>query len=133
MQPDIHPAAMEAAARGAALLDERVPGWHDQIDLDRLDLSLGYQYRRGGSASSACILCQLNANGFGRSVQDAETHVTGSYSFGLNELFPNADLISFELAIQHGFTTTGRELASWEDLDKAWTQLITERREAATT
>lgn len=42
-------AEREAAAKGAALLDERMPGWHARIDLDRLDLADGKQ----------CVLGQL--------------------------------------------------------------------------
>jgi len=30
---------MKTVERGAALLDERLPGWEDRIDLDKLDLS----------------------------------------------------------------------------------------------
>jgi hypothetical protein len=42
-------AEREAAANGATLLDERMPGWHDKIDLDRLDLA----------SEKTCVLGQL--------------------------------------------------------------------------
>jgi hypothetical protein len=59
----------ERVAAGAALLDERLPGWADKIDLTRLDLSsdcnciLGQHYqghpnpisRFGQVANSLCI------------------------------------------------------------------------------
>jgi hypothetical protein len=41
----------EAAARGAALLDERMPGWANKVDLGRLNLY----------STSECVLGQLFA------------------------------------------------------------------------
>lgn len=39
----------ERVSRGAALLDRKVPGWENRIDLDRLDIS----------STANCILGQL--------------------------------------------------------------------------
>lgn len=56
--------AQEAAATGAAFLDERFPGWAEQIDLERLDLEAGCD----------CVLGQLycdlpgTRNGFAKGV-----------------------------------------------------------------
>lgn len=45
------PTAHELVARGAELLDEKLPGWADQIDLDSLNMAV----------SCNCVLGQLGA------------------------------------------------------------------------
>jgi hypothetical protein len=42
-------------ARGIALLDEKVPGWRELIDLDRLDMEMAERRENG----CCCILAQL--------------------------------------------------------------------------
>lgn len=45
--------------RGVALLDARMPGWLDRIDIDRLDMSFGaFSYSR---PDCGCVLAQVNA------------------------------------------------------------------------
>lgn len=48
------PTAEERVAAGAALLDTKVPGWRDRIDMDILDLD----------STVCCIIGQLSDRGF---------------------------------------------------------------------
>jgi len=51
-------AVAESVARGAALLDEKLPGWDERIDLAGLELSSCYR----------CVLGQLFARSPGREI-----------------------------------------------------------------
>lgn len=68
--------ANAAVAKGAALLDQRRPGWEHDINLGRLDISFG----------STCILGQLY----------------GTYENGLAKVFVG-DSLAAEPAFEHGF------------------------------
>lgn len=92
--------------RGAQLLDERLPGWVDRIDLDRLNLA----------SSCNCILGQK----------------FGDYLDGIDALFncQNTD------AINHGFDAfedegADAEAAEYEALTAEWRRVILARREQA--
>lgn len=78
--------------RGIALLDERVPGWRDRINLDDLDM---------GSITK-CVLGQL----------------FGQYVDGLNELF--GDRYTFFDGAHYGFTTIAGSFASFGALTERW-------------
>lgn len=115
--------ATEAVARGAALLDEKVPGWWRVIDLDALDM---------GNCTQ-CMLGQL----FGHDIEKA----LGSTTFGL-PLIPGyipLDMTGFgrgceTLGIR---TSSANEIGcndsyrfSYADLKCEWTRVIAERRAA---
>jgi hypothetical protein len=119
--------ASERAEMGAAYLDTAVPGWHDRIDLGRLDMAAG-RSAPGGHAP-ACVLCQLSS-------PDGSGHHW--YDNGLDEVgvgrWANDD------EIVYGFLATGEDAgddagdefaAEYALLTAAWTAEITRRREAA--
>ncbi len=62
--------ASELVANGAALLDEHLPGWHERIDLDTLDISscdkcmLGQLFGRYGIGKDALGLKTGDNHGF---------------------------------------------------------------------
>lgn len=106
---DIH----ERVGRGAALQDEKRPGWWRLIDLDRLDVA----------SSCDCVAGQqpggydrtMNALGIERSAEAA--------SCGFQAYAPGLDLADLEY---------GRIIAEeYDALTGAWRELITRRRDAA--
>lgn len=92
---------MKTVERGAALLDERLPGWEDKIDLERLDLA----------STCNCVLGQLHRK------RGRPGH--RNYYAGLNEL-------GITTPSRYGFSvwSGGR----FESLTEAWRRLITRRR-----
>lgn len=105
------PVSTSVAARveaGAAVMDSRVPGWADQIDLDRLDLSSNYR----------CVLGQTY----------------GSYTTGALKVFGVFNGSRAEVSREHGFDAhralsqaeIDREFAA---LTEAWRKEIQERRD----
>lgn len=94
----------DRVARGAALLDEQVPGWERRIDPDRLDVT----------SACGCILGQ----------------VFGSYDDGCRQLqLGVTDDELFEVdtleAARHGFETYG--LSLYVDLQDAWDNMLATR------
>lgn len=85
--------------RGAALLDEKVPGWWERIDLEQLQLS-------------SCIRCVLG-------------QLFGIYGQGIRELGDSIRLVAD--AIRHGLFVF--DAADYEPLTAAWKQLIQQRRQ----
>lgn len=103
----------ERVERGAALLDEKRPGWWRDIDLERLniwstcDCTAGQQ--PGGYAAT------MNLLGIGHSAESA--------AHGFEPYAPDPDLPIAEF---------GRAIAEeCEALTAAWRDLITSRRAAA--
>jgi hypothetical protein len=96
-------AVAESVARGAALLDEKLPGWDERIDL--ADLQLASCYR--------CVLGQL----FGRYPVPAEGGFS-PYGLGIAALG-----IGDENPSRYGFD--GRDADS---LTGEWRRVITQRR-----
>ena len=116
-------AITEAVQAGAALLDDKRPGWESEIKLDKLNLR----------DSRSCILGQLY----------------GSYFGNLREITPDSDeYTQFDareaFAQRHGFaiqynrdeigvsayTSFADRTAIWDELQAAWVGLIEERRAA---
>ncbi len=89
-------------ARGAAMLDDRWPGWRDLIDWDRLDVA----------SVDDCILGQL-----------AEHERTGSWAF-LAEIRGLENVADCGIAEAHGFLVTDWEPGEWrktyDALTAAW-------------
>lgn len=102
----MNPTPAQAAAKGAALLDEEAPGWAERIDLPTLDL---------GSCWT-CVLGQIFAG--------PNSHPGGPYFTGLHQL----GLDTKEAATEHGFAALYLD----EDaaLGEAWTAEILRRVQA---
>lgn len=99
----------DAVEAGARLLDERVPGWFYEIDVESLRIQ----------TKDECILGQLYG---------------GSYENGLKKLgLATSPLLSPE----HGFSgypgcTEGVEIfKAWQELDRAWVDAIHTRLAAS--
>jgi hypothetical protein len=113
----------ERVVRGAALLDERMPGWEAKIDLDRLDLNSAWD----------CVLGQL----YGQ--DDRNGYDRGKLMLDM----------SLPIAADHGFSQFGpgcprtRALGdqdrdellaineAYRELTNTWRDLILSRRAAA--
>jgi hypothetical protein len=107
----------ERVAAGAALLDEKLPGWDKDIDLGFLDLA----------SPCRCILGQLHYD---------EGRPARSFDAGLSSLglFPysNAVKLGFnvEPAMPAGEDDEDPEDAEFAALTEEWRRLILARREA---
>jgi hypothetical protein len=100
-------------ARGAALLDEKLPGWADHIELDRLRLT----------SSCNCVL--------GQAFREDVVHAN-SYRAGLINLFDSD--YAYDEAVAHGFDLGDWEAesgAAWLALTAEWKRVILSRRESA--
>lgn len=110
------------AARGAALLDERVPGWASLVDTDALNLASPY----------ACVLGQ---------VFDPDDGVNHGFRVGLIELFGDdryaltnletpVEANGFNLAAANGFNLAAADAVrgvDFNDLRLAWTRQVVAR------
>ena len=114
----------ERVKRGAALLDEKDPGWWGAIDLGKLDLR----------SKCDCVLGQLGAQRFGTTLHP--------YIDGLSEIARLSPLrapdYGFDTGIdpddyEHGSVEDGEEAVRREfaSLTEAWRDLITRRQELA--
>lgn len=101
----------ERVARGAALLDEREPGWHQRINLERLWMRM----------TCDCILGQLYDPG-----QDdvKSEYQDDGYWVGLRALNIPAHPVRYPEA--YGFAA--EDTGEYNALDKAWRELIGSRR-----
>jgi hypothetical protein len=90
---------------GAAFLDERRPGWADEIDLESLRME----------SSCHCILGQLEGN-FHDGMDELSIYEPEDYGFDLSDVSMNDD----DSAIRH-----------WEILDRVWIQLVRVRQTKA--
>ena len=114
---------IDRVARGAALLDEHLPGWTDEIDLDDLDLE------------NPC-LCVLGQVGFTLGHANREG---GTFSLALDHLYSKVDSKQeFDFfPYDYGFDACfDSELDGTEDknqayawLDETWRALIDDRKE----
>lgn len=97
--------------RGAALLDRERPGWEEDVDLGRLQMT----------STCDCILGQI----------------FGTYTSGFKELVRNLPSQFLFSSRDHGFTADGAPtappalLGEWIDLGNAWAAEIERRRKAA--
>lgn len=89
-------------ARGAALLDQRLPGWYGAVEVDRLNIA----------DPQACILGQ----------------VYGSYYRGLHRLFGPDGVDDATDSLMHGFNGT---LGQMSHLNRAWQEAIRDRMSEA--
>lgn len=115
--------AHDLVQKGAALLDVRLPGWADQIDLDTLELSNGCR----------CVLGQLagrkvNLELLGLDADDyveASGEIVASYEDVIDQV---GDAVKLGFAL--GRTRLRRREAweAWEALQDAWKGEIVARR-----
>jgi hypothetical protein len=96
-----------AVERGAALLDERLPDWYQEVDLYRLEMS----------STGYCVLAQV---------------APGGYLDGLESLFGRIDDGD---AFIHGFDLDTFQLRNqrerdehWFELQQEWIEAIEDRR-----
>ena len=101
--------------RGMTLFDDKMPGWIDKIDLDRLDQADG----------EACVVGQTHreeGSRYGR-------YWAGLEALGLADHLFTASTTASTVAAAYGFETRdGRE--SYDALTRAWRAAI-KRRQAA--
>lgn len=91
-------------ARGAALLDEKMPGWEDKIDLERLSMYDGCD----------CILGQL-AGMYHRGRAHLRINLGDGYDYGFHAQKWDKD----------GNFIAG---TSWDNLQYEWTRLLISRK-----
>ena len=103
-------------ARGAALLDEKLPGWADRIDLDRLDLG----------SPCRCILGQTWDEG--RYDDDDPYFMHVRSLFGTYDQQRDAGL---GFNINFGAKLLREMDAEYAELTAEWRRVIEARREAA--
>jgi hypothetical protein len=100
-------------AAGAAWMDEKAPGWEDQVNILTLDIGIPF----------VCVLGQV----FGR---QAPLHTNGYYWALLNLMEGNS-----RLSIKLGFNALEAEyeerMAEMPVLTEAWRRLIVKRAELA--
>ena len=96
---DVTTTIQDRVQAGMTLLDQRLPGWEDHIDLDRLDMRL----------FGSCILGQL----YGSEVATENLGLQITDSYQTNQV------------VQHGF---GSGEHSYDDLTQAWREAIKVRR-----
>lgn len=103
----------ERVARGAALLDEKLPGWVERIDLDKLNLF----------DDERCVIGQLFTYD---PTSESEAFEVGAFDlFGLDYSF-NANAPAL---IEHGFSDRSDvELAIFAELTAEWKRVILARR-----
>ena len=99
-------------ARGVALLDERIPGWRDRIDLTQLDMCEGARLPNG----CGCIGAQLCESG---NWSDLIPELGGP-------VFTNTDRSFFiAWAAERGLTITWQQAgANFEELTAAWSAAL---------
>jgi hypothetical protein len=95
--------ANEAAERGAAWLDEHIPGWLERVDLGRLDMA----------SLVDCVLAQAGGDDWGS--------VYRAHDLTVEE----TEYLGFEAANKGRVTLTP---SSYEALDAAWNDLVNRRR-----
>lgn len=125
---------IKAAATGAALLDERIPGWYNDIDIYSLDVSDACKCVMGQIGNARVPLDERGAsNPYG---------VTSPYCAGLTLLWPGyydddaaEESIDTDAAELHGFEhdtfgdVFGGLGTQYDGLTEAWKAEILRRRE----
>ena len=107
--------AAEAVKNGAALLDEKSPGWWQKIDISDFDIT----------NCSSCICGQLaryEYDGVPNDWRRYEKFVV--YLGGAMD----SDAIASDFEVAHGFFAPDNEAWDWDQLDSEWTTLIQARQ-----
>jgi len=103
--------AAKRVARGAALLDEKRPGWAAEIDLRKLDLASGRD----------CPLGQL----WTAKLAGPPFRTDDAYMLGLEDLGIYGD------SDEYGFNRSEENWSTWAELDELWIAEIRRRTETA--
>lgn len=120
------PTAHELVARGAELLDEKLPGWADQIDVDHLYMASGCRCVLGQLAGEETNLCALGLSEPGE-YWDARKGLglgerEGFYGFNVSDYANAAEPNDFTADPLREYDVT------FEDLRDAWKGEIVARR-----
>ncbi len=107
------------AEKGANLLDEKEPGWHNEIDINKLDIA----------SCKDCVLGQLGqkyvTDCYFSHMSERLGFLVGDFATSIGDLgyygFAHNDNLKFD------FTRSLKE--NYAALTKAWKQIIIERRE----
>lgn len=124
MNAIINTTAVERVTAGAALLDEHWPDWWMEVDLSTLDLS----------SPCNCVLGQLGCdytaveNHFPLTVP--EEPVRDGFNLFETAVFPYLGM-GWQDTIDYGFEAQSWNGVSYDALQAAWVDVITERRLAA--
>ena len=106
----------ERVEAGAALLDEKLPGWWREIDLEKLNLA----------SRCNCVLGQLN--GATANTSFAYSAAAAALGVGYMDEIP----LGFEAPSVRGFgSERNAQTGEYRALTAAWRDLITSRRAAA--
>jgi hypothetical protein len=112
---------------GASLLDKRVPGWHRNVLLTRLNMKEGFYHSEG--TGCGCVLSQIDAYRFNEGP-------TGVFDWVIEMWWPFRPVVT---AVRYGFEVANSELDRTDDLsdsayrllDHLWSEEIRARRKAA--
>jgi hypothetical protein len=108
----------ETIELGAAWLDERLPGWAQAINLERLELD----------SSCGCVLGQL-AEDLPGAVKQPTTSLTGPWTFwSVVASWGDDHPLTLQEAIDMGFMRECEEDWTWRELTEAWREFVTARR-----
>lgn len=107
------------AAAGAKHLDSIEPGWFNRINLDKFDMSEGWQYNEN---VKTCILCQLSPKlvEFDAAIHAPHDFPRGRIAFKVNE----------KNQINLGFYLRPHMMEDYPILTECWRDEILARREA---
>ena len=147
----------ERVQSGARLLDEKMPGWHDLIDIDRLDLENTENCVLGQVFEEPVTMPSWELSGFdspeemiksplysGLTTEDAcEEQCVSNYALGVHVLW-NFDIEDIDYVTEsehlptlHGFdNVVGQGLPgidykyAWEVMDFLWLDEVVSRQEA---
>lgn len=93
----------DAVKRGAELLDKKVPGWYEHIDLEKLDQAF----------PSSCVVGQLAVTGH---ILDADNYYTALRRIGVDG---SASRFGYDRGV----------LVTYPELNAEWTRVIRKRRQ----
>jgi hypothetical protein len=126
MNAIINTTAVRRVKRGARWLDEHWPDWWREVDLSTLNLA----------SSCDCVLGQLGrdytavANHFSLVLSEDERDLVDGFNLFEQWVMPNLGLDDVDMQ-NFGFEYAPWEGVTYENLQEAWADAITERRLAA--
>ncbi len=113
-------------ANGVALLDEKVPGWLDRIDVKRLDMESGQML----NSECGCVLTQLDAICDWPVDDGTGTFADERYDIGVYERGLLGLRLTYDSAADYGFCT-GDDDIPWSRLTAEWKNTIARLRAEA--
>lgn len=129
--------AKKAVAKGAALLDKKLPGWHTRIDFDELALDDQRNCILGQLFDEPQTVTFVNKSGKTVTACDANYALGALVLFGAEKIDARvcSDMLVVERSkpmINHGFEASNvagslDATAEYENLDKLWLKAAKER------